>query len=278
MSLPAAAETQALRGTAVDPFGLWQPPQVAAAPVGEAVSFGDLSGASTGDLPAAVWTLALDSGLAGQLAARETLQRRADQLNAIQEGLDAAGPRADRLLARRAVSGVSFTTGESGAEPLPEPEQSLSSVLDAWDAAAQPGGSSFGLGDELKKLPAADWDALRQRLEALLDGINRQLLHFVWVDTTIDGNLAARTTINWGGDLRTLWQADLSQGTTDAHQQSLGQALQSRQTHLRTILTVSQIAAKIALAVTTPLGPLQALSLAWQFVQDVIIPLMEPNP
>jgi hypothetical protein len=54
--------------------------------------------------------------------------------------------------------------------------------------------------------------------------------------------------------------------------------MQSRQVHLRTILTVSQIAAKIALAVTTPLGPLQALSLAWQFVQDVIIPLIEPNP
>lgn len=277
MSLPAIVEVQVLNSTAVDPFGLWQPPQ-AAAPVGEAVSFGDLSGASPEDLPAAVWTLALDSGPAGQLVAREALQRRAGQLNAIQEGLDAAGPRVDRLLARRAVSGVSFAAGEAGAEPLPEPEQALASILDAWDATTDASGASFGLSDALKQAQTADWNALRQRLEALLDSLNRQVLHFVWVDTTLDGLLAARTTVNWGGDLRMFWQAGLDQRTVDAHQQSLSQALQSRQTHLRTILTVSQIAAKIALAVTTPLGPLQALSLAWQFVQDVIMPLMEPNP
>jgi hypothetical protein len=39
---------------------------------------------------------------------------------------------------------------------------------------------------------------------------------------------------------------------------------------MRAILTVTQIAGKIALAVTTPLGPIQAMSLAWQFVNEVI--------
>ena len=119
--------------------------------------------------------------------------------------------------------------------------------------------------------------ALRQRLEALVDSVNRQILHYAWVETSLDGHLAARTTVNWGGDLRTLWQSGLLEAHVDAHRRSLELALASRLANLKTILTVSQIAGKIALAVTTPLGPLQAISLAWQFVHDVIMPLMEPN-
>jgi hypothetical protein len=115
---------------------------------------------------------------------------------------------------------------------------------------------------------------LRQRLDGLMDSVNRQLLHFAWVDTTLDGLLVARTTVDWGGDLTTLWNPGLLPEQSTAHCRSLSLALASRAANLRTILTVSKIAGKIALAVATPLGPLQAMSLGWQFVQEVVMPLL----
>lgn len=277
MSLPSAAVGSRINATAVDPFGLWQPPP---AQEDGSVSFGDLPRQRAEDQPAAVWALSLNSGAAGRAAGDADLQRRADQLNAIQAGLAAAVPRVERLLERRAAPGVSFSAGEVGAEPLPEPEQALAGILDDWESgvAEQTGSdASFGFGDDLSKLAGTDWKALRQRLEAMVDSVNRQVLNYAWVDTTLDGRLTARTTVNWGGDLRTLWQSGLREEHADAHRRSLELALASRLANLKTILTVSQIAGKIALAVTTPLGPLQALSLAWQFVQDVIVPLMEPT-
>lgn len=277
MSLPSVAVEMPRVSTEVDPFGLWQPPAV---PDGAPVSFGDLQGGMGEEPPAAVWSLSLSSEPEGQAAGEAELRRRAEQLEAIQAGLAAAGPRVERLLNRRAAPGVAFAVGEPGAEPLPGPEQSLAIILDDWEAGVveQTGAdASFGLGEDLSKLASTDWNALRQRLEALVDSVNRQILHYAWVETNLDGHLAARTTVNWGGDLRTLWQSGLLEAHVDAHRRSLELALASRLANLKTILTVSQIAGKIALAVTTPLGPLQAISLAWQFVHDVIMPMMEPT-
>jgi len=283
VSLPTAVgdRTPLAAPNEVDPFGLWQPAPAPPEKPAEAIAFGDLSGAEEEPQPAAIWRLDLSSGPAGRTDGEEELQLRADRLRAIQEGLDAANPRIDRLLERRAGVGLSFAVGEEGAEPLEEPEQTLAGILDALEAPAQ-GETSFGLREDLSNLAGkltggANWNALQQRLQGMVESVNRQLLHFAWVDTALDGHLAARTTVNWGGDMQTTWQNGLLPEQINAHQRSLELALQSRQANLRTILTVSQIAGKIALAVATPLGPLQALSLGWQFVHDVIMPLMKPN-
>ena len=72
-------------------------------------------------------------------------------------------------------------------------------------------------------LPAnIDWEALYQRLTALFDSVNRQILHFAWVDTTLDGRLVARSTVNWGGDFVSTWLPGLSQEIISAHCRSLG--------------------------------------------------------
>jgi hypothetical protein len=281
MSLPPAAAPRQRRAeqpsgtasTAVDPFGLWQPPGPAEL-AGDGVSFGDLSELPEEEQPAAVWQLALSSGAAGRISADQELQRRAEQIEAIQKGLADAGPRVEKLLAQRA-SPLSFGLDES---ELPAPELALASLLDTWEGGpAESSEASFGMGEDLARMVGVDWEAMRRSLEGLLDSVNRQILHFVWVETMLDGHLAARSMVNWGGDLRTLWQDGLWPEHIEAHRRSLELALASRQANLRTILTVSQIAGKIALAVATPLGPLQALSLGWQFVHDIIIPLMKPT-
>ncbi len=165
-------------------------------------------------------------------------------------------------------SGVSFDPGEpSVVETLPPPEAGLALALNALDPARSGDGVSFGL----PEMAGIDWEELYRRLSTLVDSVNRQILHFAWVETTLDGRLIARTTVNWGGDFMAFWQAGLPPEQRAAHYRSLELALAARLANLRAILTVSQIAAKIALAAATPLGPLQAMSLAWQFVNTLIM-------
>lgn len=274
MTLPGvsslASDLSTAGSTQVDPFGLWQPPSAA---VGDALSFAlSAEGAPSGETgaPAAVWTLALSGGPQGGLDAGRELERLAARVQSIESGLAASGPRVEAFLYARSrgleTSGVSFAT--AAAEALPPPEAGLAAVLSILEPAGAQDTVSFGLPGGL---PAGvDWNALYRRLTSLLDSVNRQILHFAWVDTTLDGQLIARSTVNWGGDLVTLWQPGLSQDLTGAHCRSLALAMASRLANLRTVLTISQVAGKITLALTTPLGSLQAMSLAWQFISTVI--------
>jgi hypothetical protein len=275
--LQALAVSQVPAGsTVVDPFGLWQPAAHSPAPAaGDMLSF-DVPGDVT---PAAVWTLALTSGPQGRLANERELERLAEKVQAIEAGLDASGPRVEALLSARLrspeSSEVSFSTGAnltlealSPPEALPPPEAGLIFALSSFEPVREGDEVSFGLPGAQKA--ALNWGELYQRLSALVDSTNHLLLHFAWVDTTLDEHLVARTTVNWGGDFITYWQPGLSQDQMAAHCRSLDLAITSRMANMRAILTVTQIAGKIALAVTTPLGPIQAMSLAWQFVNEVI--------
>lgn len=262
--------------TPANPFGLWQPPDVAATPAAasaDALSFSlPGEGAPRSDV-SAVWALALNSGPDGRPAGGRELERMAAQVRSIEEGLAASGPRVEELLSARARelegSGVSFSTsGEAAVLAMPPPEAGLAFALQTIEPTGEESVVSFGAPGAL---PAGvDWQALYQRLATLLDSVNRQILHYAWVDTTLDGQLVARSIVNWGGDLVTCWRPGLQQETITAHCRSFELAMASRLANLRAILTVSQIAGKITLALTTPLGPLQAMSLAWQFLSSVI--------
>jgi hypothetical protein len=279
-------------GASADPFGLWAAPAPKAA-AGDMVSFGlPGGGAEAGEEPpAAIWTLPLSSGPQGREASEEELNRRAGQVRAIAVGLNQADLRVDTLLAARVqqTNVVSFAVG-SPTPSLAAPEAGLAYALGTLEPAGSAETVSFGLmqdigrmTDQVKEhlpaaqIPGVDWNDLQQRLNGLMDSVNRQLLHFAWVDTTLDGGLVARTTVAWGGDIVTLWKPDLSLDQTDAHCRSLQLAMASRSANLRTVLTVSRIASKIITAVATPLGTLQALSLGWQFVQEVVMPLLDQS-
>ena len=248
---------------AEDPFGLWQP--VGSQEPG-AESFA-VPGDTEVPVPAEglAWSLDLRSGvnIEEQLALRER------QVRAIEEGLGQAVLRAERTLARHQAAAqgqaVSFSVDE------PEAELDLAFALSEIDPGERPASFdvSFGV------LPAVDWGALKRRFDAFMDGINRQVLHYAWVETKLDGAAVAQTAVQWGGDMNSYLLPGLSPRIAAAHTQSMTLALASRAANLRAAITVMQIAAKIALAVTTPIGVVQALSLAWQFVHDVIAPILE---
>lgn len=270
MTLPGTA--------AADPFGLWQAP-----PAG-AVSFstpGTESAENRGDeeAPALVWTLNLDESGAGQAE----LDRRAAQMQALERGLVEADERMAAFLAapRAGKAGASFAAGESASL-----EQRMAFTLARLETAGQP--VEYGIredvaaivkrigagGEALAALPGVDLDSLRARLEALLELVNRRMLHMAWVETTLDGRLAARTTLGWTGDMHSWMLPGLLPAQNAAHQRSLALAMESSAANLNTLITVLKLAVKISLAVTTPLGVVAAVSLAWQFVHEVVMPLV----
>lgn len=259
----------------LDPFGLWQPPPE---PEGEVVSFeipAPLSQAE--DAPAAVWRVDLAQ------EAGDPLAQRAAQVAAIQHGLAQAEDRFTALLAARRsaqLGGMPSFSVEAASLADSAAEQRLTDLLNQLEPDSA---VSFGLiedvGAAVKKASArvkeiAGLSSALQELEGMLQQFNRQFLHFAWVETTTDGALLARTTVNWAGDMNTYWQSGMARMVEAQHRRSLELALKARAASMETILTVMRMAAKLALAISTPLGTLQAMALGWQFVRDVIQPLL----
>lgn len=248
---------------AEDPFGLWQP-------VGPKEP-GAESFAVPGDTesPARAEGLAWSIDLRSGVDAEEQLAQRERQVRAIEEGLDQAVVRAERTLARHRAAAegqaVSFSVDE------PEAELDLAFALAQIDPGERPASFEVSFGGP----PVVDWGALKRSFETFMEGINRQVLHYAWVETKLDGTAVAQTAVRWGGDLNTYLLPGLAPRIAATHTQSMTLALASRAANLRAAITVMQIAAKIALAVSTPIGVVQALSLAWQFVREVIAPLLE---
>lgn len=242
--------------TAGDPFGLWEDPPPRAA--------GDVS-YSPGEAPpeeaAAVWEIDLEH-------AQTALDRREQTLESMEMGLEEASQRLDRFLESQGETGrqVSYDSG-------PSAENMLLLALAEVDPQrySAPGAVSYGWQDLLK------WEEMREKFKAFADLMNRQLLQFVWVDTREKERVIARTKINWTGDLNGYWTVGLSAAQAAAHEQSLQLAVKARGANLRLYLKVIQMAVRIARAVTTPMGVIDALALAWQFVQDVIMPLLKEN-
>ncbi len=247
-----------------DPFGLWEVKSQGE----QAESFalpGEGAPPAEEESQGLVWSLDLHSSIGGVDVA-EPLDQRERKVQAIEAGLEQAIIRAERAIAQHKAA----ARGEAVAfaVDVPPAEFELAAALAEIDPGDAP--ASYALG-----LPSVDWNELKRRFDAFMESVNRQALHYAWVETRLDGTLVAQTAVRWGGDLRTYLLPGTGSQVTEAHARSMTLALAARAANLRTTITVMQIAAKIALAVTTPIGVVQALSLAWQFVQEVIVPLLD---
>ena len=256
------------RPAAPDPFGLWDSAGDIPARADEAVSFGlDSLGEGAGRLetPAAmVW----------RIGGKADLEARTDRVEALNLGLSEAQKRLATMMERQAQAAgpaaehLSFEIRAPSPVVVDSPEAHLLSVLEKEDSAQ--GAVSFGILDRWQKGP--DWQGLQSQLDQFVGFVNRQLLHFAWVDTEVNGLLVARTTINWGGDMTSVWLPRITSEQTALHRRSLQLAIQSRQQSVRTVSMTARMAGQLALAFTTPLGPLQWMALAWQFISDVVSP------
>ena len=203
-----------LESSTDDVLGLW-----ANVPIPGPVSFGIGEEAAPPDHE--VYRANLPADLA---EARQALEDSHAALTRMDSALNDIPDRLDGLVTRtqmRQSGGVSFALETQPQEFGPEAD--LLQMLGEAERGSQ-ASVSFGLGD----LASDAWAEAKERLKSMAAQIDRDVLHFAWVETSISGDLIARSTIDWTGDLETQWQTDITPEQSSLHENSLMTAARTR--------------------------------------------------
>jgi hypothetical protein len=254
-----------------DPFGLWAVNQAAPSPVAGMVSFAALE-VDTLPEEVAVWRVNLPVDIA---QANDIFEQSLYQLKQTQTTLDDVPDKLDTLLAslhstQDKLDGT-FQFSAVGPEVEPNsPEADLLALVYEADMAGNISGTSgtvsFGFTDSLSgKLAEA-----KDEFDALLEQVNRELLNFAWVETTIAGQLIARSTVTWGGDANTFWVGGINSQQMALHQRSLKTAIETRSMRLRMVALVTSGAIRVSALLTTPGGQLMALPIAYKYIRAIL--------
>jgi hypothetical protein len=91
-----------------------------------------------------------------------------------------------------------------------------------------------------------------------------------WVETRIQDELAARSLLGLGGDVRTVCRPGLGPRGAGLHQEGVRLVVASRAAFLRVVAVVTRGAVAISVRLALPGGPVLALPVAWRFVQRVL--------
>lgn len=159
-----------------------------------------------------------------------------------------------------------------GSDVLPDPESELLRLLDMADSGtgsvpAAEGQVDFGVVDEVI-LPGVE--QARAQLKSLLEQLNRELLHFAWIETILADQVMARTSVRWTGHLETICTDGISPAQISLHARSLRFATHSRALKVRLATTVMSGAAKISALMVNPAGAILALPLVYRYVSQIL--------
>lgn len=200
----------------------------------------------------------MDRAEAGLKASRDALEAGKDRLNA---------------LSRVKSGGFAFSL-EAFDQELPEPERETLALLSLSQAGRV--GVSFDIGEQwdsvsfgLLQDTSGRWNQVTQKLKAFLEQLNRVAGHYAWVETRIQNQLMACSTVNWLGDLGTVWSEAPEAQFSLMHERSLRLALDSRAAMLRTFGVISAGAIKLSALLATPAGAILALPAAFHFISQV---------
>jgi len=243
--------------TADDVLGLW-----ATAPQAAPVSFGLEAESAT---PAAeIYRTRLP---ASPDEAQKVIESSESVFLSVNAALDNVPARLDDLVERanhqKQVSGVNFAVGSLEQERGPEGE-----LLDLL-AEADRGGTgelNFGIGD----LTSQAWEAARAQFDALIAQIDRDVLHFAWVETLVSDQLVAHTTVAWSGDMQTVWSAGVNAEQSKLHEGTLSIVTRTRHLRLRLFVTVASGSVKVAGLMAAPGGAVLALPAVYQYVTKIV--------
>ena len=242
-------------GTVVEPTGLWEARTAA-------VSFE--AGAALAD-EAPVWRVNLSRD--SRVNEQGFLQAR-KRLAAAQQALESAPGRLDEFVQRSARGSegqVSFSVPEAGS-----PEAELTSLLDECRLAGS-GTVSFGVGEEM----SGALEKAKASFEAFAQSISREMLHFAWVETQVESELIARTSVRWSGNSHTLYNAGITPPQVVQHGQSLHLASASRSLKIRMFTTIATGAVKLTTLLASGGGAVLALPMAYQYVTQILAQVKE---
>jgi hypothetical protein len=261
MSVQAVFESTEMN----DPLGLWTPAVALASPGSQPVSF-----STGGDEPAEpVFRVNLP---ANDASAAKTLAGSEKYIAMLNAALENVPSRLDGLVARtqerqqKAASGtVSFDVLEQQESG---PEGDLLALLGDAEIEGKraTGDVSFGFVEDT----SAAWEQAKAGFEALVEQINREVLHFAWVETNVAEILIARTTVGWSGDAQTVFISEVDDAQVGLHGRTLKVVTQTRSLRLRLFITIASGATKVSTLLTTPAGAVLALPAVYQYVMQIV--------
>ncbi|GAB4492488.1 MAG: hypothetical protein Fur0016_24840 [Anaerolineales bacterium] len=247
-----------------DPLGLW-----ATTPQPEIVHFGigDETASPPPDVPVFRVNLPGNTKSAGE--AFESGESYFERVNAALDGVpDRLDTLVSQMQARQAAGdSVSFDIASLQSEPGPERD-----LLLLLEDASKTEIVSFSIRDEsetVREPVSQAWQEARARFDALMEQINREVLHFAWVETNVAGQWIARSQVNWSGDTTTLWAEKVSEEQKTLHHRALNMAARSRNLKLRLFVTVASGAAKVTTLVAAG-TPVLALPAIYQYVLSIL--------
>lgn len=241
-----------------EPLGLVGPWQAGAS---TPVSFA--AGESSARIDAPVWKVSLPSDAD---EAEQALSEAEAQVAAAEAALNEVPVRFEAIAsAQPRGEAVSFEAATFAVE-AGSPEAELLDLLGHVRLMEQGRTVSFGVAD----YASAAWEQAKVQFEAFVAQLQREVFNFAWVETNIEGQLLARTTVGWSGDSHTVWLERASAEQRSAHQRALQVAVKSRALRLRMFVTVTGGAAKLSLLLTTPAGAVLALPAAWKYVTEIL--------
>jgi hypothetical protein len=259
-----------------DPLGLW-----AAAPE-SLVHFGveDEPAAPPADTP--IYRVQLPEDTAAvETAFRERearLQRSAQALESIPDRLEDLVARTQARQQAVGSQAIHFGIDELGtAEDAAESELlDLLAEVDSRATLTPAAGPQvdFGIVDEVIH-PAVE--QAKSQFHVLLDQINREVLHYAWVETILLGQTLARTSVDWSGDAETVWVDGIAQDQILLHNRTLRFATHSRALKMRLAMTITGGAAKVAALMTNPAGAVLALPVVHRYVSQMLEQATELN-
>jgi hypothetical protein len=242
-------------------LGLWS---MAPEPQLSRISF-----SSPGETPPVIWRCDLPGDLekAGAIIYRAEAGLQANQA-ALEEGEQRLN-----ALTRTKTGGFSFSL-EAFDQELPEPERETLALLSLSQADRI--GVSFDIGEQWDSVSfgpvqetSGKWNQATQKLGAFFEQLKRVVGHYAWVETRVQGQLLARSTVNWIGDLETACSVLPDAQFKQIHERSLRLALASRAAMLRTFGVISASAIKLSALLATPAGAILALPAAFHFINQV---------
>lgn len=195
-----------------------------------------------------------------QLAGAET------QVRASEAVLAAIPQRLERLLQQgqtASATGLSFSTVVEGTG-LAQPEAGLLQMLAELQNGGQPE-LSFAMGEA-----PGNWQRANEQFQAVLRRLLGLVTYLARVETQIEDQLVGCTIVGWTGTMRTAWGTGFGPDHLALHCRSLALALASRQTLLRTLMIVTQGAARISALLAIPGGQILALPVAWKYANQVL--------
>ncbi|MDZ8066892.1 MAG: hypothetical protein RMY64_14930 [Nostoc sp. DedQUE08] len=152
-------------------------------------------------------------------------------------------------------------------EAQPQPERELLASLQAIQKPDMP--TSFGIGEEIAAFPHRTFEQFQPFIERLLQVV----AHYAWIETQVEGQTLAQTSVGWLTNVASIWQTGLSATQVSLHQRTLSLALASRDALLQIFHIAVQTALKLSVLVSVPGGLILVLPVAWQFINRIMTQL-----